>query len=377
MMMRPVVCLLVFLLSVASLCMEANAFTNEPGEIKNLSDCSSDTSEGHCPPKGDGNVFTALLYDRAGSGSSSDGSSSSGSSSGPSAREAQGGHQAPVLPTQEVTHTQHTHSTNLETSPLQEQVDERSRDHEGVKQPDADLSDQVPDTESETKILLQGTPVALEETPHCTNGTVLSDDRKSCVTKPEVPPAKVPEVPQVVVNAEQNATRPEEGSLREQTLPTTISPTSTRVTTENGAPESGAKSSDSAQDAATINSSLNTENQVTEGSTSTTDNDTLGVSTESPDSTNQSQVSGTSAPNSTSGTDSHETNSTTLPNTDNTTTEAPTTTPSPVPVPNADINNIASTAQKKANVDSSISPVWMRTAAPLLIVAVLVFATVY
>ncbi|ORC84075.1 uncharacterized protein TM35_000501290 [Trypanosoma theileri] len=74
--------------------------------------------------------------------------------------------------------------------------------------------------------------------------------------------------------------------------------------------------------------------------------------------------------------DSQETNTTTLPSTDNTTTEAPTTTPSPVP--NAEINNIASTLQKnRPNVDSSISPVWMRTAAPLLIVAVLFSATVY
>ncbi|ORC83582.1 uncharacterized protein TM35_000641140, partial [Trypanosoma theileri] len=37
--------------------------------------------------------------------------------------------------------------------------------------PAADLSDQVPDTESETKILLQGAP-------QCTNGTVLSDNPK-------------------------------------------------------------------------------------------------------------------------------------------------------------------------------------------------------
>ncbi|ORC84430.1 uncharacterized protein TM35_000451680 [Trypanosoma theileri] len=64
--------------------------------------------------------------------------------------------------------------------------------------------------------------------------------------------------------------------------------------------------------------------------------------------------------------------------TENTTTEAPITTPSPAPVPNAEISNtIASTVQKKANVDSSISPVWMRTTAPLLIVAVLFSITVY
>ncbi|ORC83519.1 uncharacterized protein TM35_000671250 [Trypanosoma theileri] len=75
--------------------------------------------------------------------------------------------------------------------------------------------------------------------------------------------------------------------------------------------------------------------------------------------------------------DSTETNTTTSPISVNTTTDAPTTTPSPVP--NADINtNIASTVQNKANADSSISPVWMGTAAPLLIVVVVLFsATVY
>ncbi|ORC81926.1 uncharacterized protein TM35_001031010 [Trypanosoma theileri] len=63
----------------------------------------------------------------------------------------------------------------------------------------------------------------------------------------------------------------------------------------------------------------------------------------------------------------------------NTTTEAPTTTPSPVPVTDPKISStITSNVQKnKANVDSSISPVWMRTAAPLLIMAVLFSVTLY
>ncbi|ORC83473.1 uncharacterized protein TM35_000681050 [Trypanosoma theileri] len=133
--------------------------------------------------------------------------------------------------------------------------------------------------------------------------------------------------------------------------------------------------SDPAQDGAAINDSLNTENQVTEGNTSSNDNATLGVSTDSPDSTNQSQASGTTATNSTSGADSQETNPTTQPSPDNTTTEAPTTTPSPVT--GTEISNIASAVKNKANVDSSVSPVWMRTAAPLLIVAVLFSVTVY
>ncbi|ORC81288.1 uncharacterized protein TM35_001221040 [Trypanosoma theileri] len=74
--------------------------------------------------------------------------------------------------------------------------------------------------------------------------------------------------------------------------------------------------------------------------------------------------------------ESQENTSTTPASTDNTITEAPTTTSSPVP--NSDINNnITSTLKNKANADSSISPVCMRTAVPLLIVVVLFSATVY
>ncbi|ORC83357.1 uncharacterized protein TM35_000741040 [Trypanosoma theileri] len=73
-----------------------------------------------------------------------------------------------------------------------------------------------------------------------------------------------------------------------------------------------------------------------------------------------------------------ETTSTTPASPENTTTEAPTTTPSPVPVPNAEISsNITSTVlNNKTNVDSSVNPVWMHTAAPLLIMAVWFSATV-
>ncbi|ORC81940.1 uncharacterized protein TM35_001021050 [Trypanosoma theileri] len=92
--------------------------------------------------------------------------------------------------------------------------------------PAADLSDQVPDTESETKILLQGTPVAgLVETAQCADG-VTTDNCPSgqqaatqnppdtqCIPettgggtcppkKPEVPPAKVLEVPKKVIPEE-------------------------------------------------------------------------------------------------------------------------------------------------------------------------------
>ncbi|ORC83369.1 uncharacterized protein TM35_000741160 [Trypanosoma theileri] len=90
----------------------------------------------------------------------------------------------------------------------------------------------------------------------------------------------------------------------------------------------------------------------------------------------QSNNEGSNAGNSGSGADSQETNTTTQPSSENPTTEAPTATPSPAP--NADINTIASTVQKKTNADSSsINSVWVRTAAPLLIVAVFFSATVY
>ncbi|ORC81197.1 uncharacterized protein TM35_001271030 [Trypanosoma theileri] len=62
--------------------------------------------------------------------------------------------------------------------------------------------------------------------------------------------------------------------------------------------------------------------------------------------------------------------------TTNINSEAPTTTLSPLTDP--PISKIAPTMQMKGNVDSSsVSPVWMRTAAPLLMVALLVSATVY
>ncbi|ORC84065.1 uncharacterized protein TM35_000501190 [Trypanosoma theileri] len=76
-------------------------------------------------------------------------------------------------------------------------------------------------------------------------------------------------------------------------------------------------------------------------------------------------------------TESQETNSTTQPSSESNVTDAATTTPSPAPVPNSEISNIASTLKNKANGDSSVSPVWMRTAAPMLIVVVLFSATLY
>ncbi|ORC92419.1 uncharacterized protein TM35_000031720 [Trypanosoma theileri] len=103
-------------------------------------------------------------------------------------------------------------------------------------------------------------------------------------------------------------------------------------------------------------------------SSSTDDNSTAGNS----NATQQSPaaVNTTAAPN------SQETNSTTPQSPENNVSDVPPTTPSHVPVPNPQISsNITSTVQNKANVDSSMSSVWVRV--PLLIVAVLFSATVY
>ncbi|ORC84443.1 uncharacterized protein TM35_000451810 [Trypanosoma theileri] len=98
----------------------------------------------------------------------------------------------------------------------------------------------------------------------------------------------------------------------------------------------------------------------------------------------ETTINNESTDNSASGTDigaaaisdSQETNTSTMPSPESNVSEAPTATPSLVP--NSEISSTASTVQNKANVDSSsVSPVWMRTAAPLLIVAVLFSITVY
>ncbi|ORC83156.1 uncharacterized protein TM35_000761010 [Trypanosoma theileri] len=94
---------------------------------------------------------------------------------------------------------------------------------------------------------------------------------------------------------------------------------------------------------------------------------------------NTSQQPSSASVDVTASSNSQDPNPTIPPSPENTNTEAPTTTPFPSPVPKAEINtnNITSTLKNKANADSSISPVWMRTAAPLLIVALLFSATVY
>ncbi|ORC92406.1 uncharacterized protein TM35_000031590 [Trypanosoma theileri] len=101
-----------------------------------------------------------------------------------------------------------------------------------------------------------------------------------------------------------------------------------------------------------------------------------GVSVSTTDNSTPADSNLTQQPPATAPSASQETNSITPTSTENTTTEAPTATPSPEP--NSDINtNVASTVKNKGNADSSLNPVWMRTAAPLLIVAVLFSVTVY
>ncbi|ORC83389.1 uncharacterized protein TM35_000731130 [Trypanosoma theileri] len=119
---------------------------------------------------------------------------------------------------------------------------------------------------------------------------------------------------------------------------------------------------------ATAGETLSSEGQGAASATTTTDRTSFGE-----DDYNQPNPQTQSENTSTR---SQETNSTTPTNTEKT-VEAPTTTPSPAP--NAEISSIDPIVQQKtnANVDSSVSPVWMCTAAPLLIVAVLVSVTLY
>ncbi|ORC84422.1 uncharacterized protein TM35_000451600, partial [Trypanosoma theileri] len=102
--------------------------------------------------------------------------------------------------------------------------------------------------------------------------------------------------------------------------------------------------------------------KVSELSATTPSANTNTVSSESPDQTSQSGPNDATEQSSSSST--------------NSVTEAAT--PTPSPPPNPEITSIASAVQKnRPNVDSSVSPVWMRTAEPLLIVALLFSVTVY
>ncbi|ORC83950.1 uncharacterized protein TM35_000531340 [Trypanosoma theileri] len=125
---------------------------------------------------------------------------------------------------------------------------------------------------------------------------------------------------------------------------------------------------DSKQTETQNESETDTDNSTVNPGNATQQSSPAAVSTAPSDGNPSNQ---TIAERSVTAADSEETNSTTPPSSESTTTEASTTTPSPVPVPNAVINTIPPNMLTKANVDSSISPVWMRTVAPLLIVVTL------
>ncbi|ORC83160.1 uncharacterized protein TM35_000761050 [Trypanosoma theileri] len=280
MMMRTVVCFLVFLLSVASVCMEANAFTNEPFVVA-----------------GDGNggdVFTALFNENL-HPYTPDCAGSSNLCGRPVTPEKQIPAEDPnSVPTdQERLRAGERLSTTEETSSRREQDAGKEMDKEKITRADS---------------------------PSAEDGR--GDDIVGDI------PAPQPGHNKPGTGGEPN--------LGEQIQP----PESTPPTQGNPG------SSNNRGDNSTTGDSNPTE-QASPAEASTTN-------------ATASQENGS--------VDSTATNT-------NTTTEAPTTT-TLSPVPNAEINTITSTVQKKTNVDSSVSSVWMGTAAPLMIVVVLFSATV-
>ncbi|ORC83634.1 uncharacterized protein TM35_000621080 [Trypanosoma theileri] len=268
MMMRPVVCLLVFLLSVASVYAEGNS---QPGAADGLGGTVTVTSKTPCRTEGDARIFTALY-----SAEENCPLENSLIPRGSAAKGGQGGVQGQV-----------------------------QTDRTGVRE----------------------------------DGAVSSDTQHR-----EVP-------------ARDSISSSSSGAGQPSTQDGPTKPETTAPTTEAQSPELV----DSKQ------------NETQSESETAPDNSTVKPGD---DSQNPSQATeNTAATNTTATTGSEETNTTTLSSTENTTTEAPTTTPSPSPVPNAEISTIASTVKNKANVDSSISSVWVRV--PLVIVVVLVSVTVY
>ncbi|ORC84254.1 uncharacterized protein TM35_000471490 [Trypanosoma theileri] len=129
-------------------------------------------------------------------------------------------------------------------------------------------------------------------------------------------------------------------------------------------------------DANSAQESEKTENVVSEVDKLQEGNGRTSVATDTPVRTTQS-IGVNDAPATTESED-NDTSAATA-NTKNTYTELPNTTVnSPLPSPEPQISsNVASSLQNKPNVDSSVSPLWMHTAAPLLIVAALFSVTVY
>ncbi|ORC83974.1 uncharacterized protein TM35_000521180 [Trypanosoma theileri] len=172
----------------------------------------------------------------------------------------------------------------------------------------------------------------------------------------------------------------EEGSPRATTLQITSADPDTEhqpakskpAVTQPNKPESG--EAEAGMNAESTSRTERGTSSSTEGNQGKTSNPTDNSATSAG---NPNQQVSPATVNATAPSESQETNSTTPPSPENTITEAPTTTPSPVPVPNSDINTIASTVKNRPNVDSSLASVWMRTAAPLLIVAVFFSFTVY
>ncbi|ORC83919.1 uncharacterized protein TM35_000531030, partial [Trypanosoma theileri] len=229
----------------------------------------------------------------------------------------------------------------------------------------------------------------------------------------------LPPKPSVEVSEEQEAPSAEEDRLRTNTLhPTSTGTGSGRQATESGPvvthPSESAsdkaqpgRNAERAPEASSTSSEPPSSLRAPEDSSTTSaasTNESTGNSLPGDNNTTQQpSYEGTTAPNSISGADSQqtttnyvstgdsasgadtgvsgkteieETTSTTPPSIENTVSESPS--PSPVTVSNTVISTIASTVQNKGNVDSSsVSPVWMRTAAPLLIVAVLFSVTLY
>ncbi|ORC81282.1 uncharacterized protein TM35_001231020 [Trypanosoma theileri] len=308
MMTRPVVCLLVFILSVAYVCLEGDAKScPENGLNKDGSNCTSD------PPRTPETITTVS------GGSSSDrifislygeekeypvppstGSSNSGTTRSSTRAQDQGAPQGPVETAPDVGGAgQPTLSKNPEIS-LQGNPNDRNGLNEG-----------------------EGGQHPVSPTAHEQSRGVKDSSSVTSATQP-------------------GHSKPGTGgepNLGEQIQP----PESTPPTQGNQG------------------SSNNTGDNTTTGDSNTTQE------------TSPAEASTTNATASqeNGNADSTATNT-------NTTTEAPTTTPSPVPVTDPQISSIAPTVlRNKASVDSSISPVWMRTAAPLLIVAVLFSVTLY
>ncbi|ORC82032.1 uncharacterized protein TM35_001001040 [Trypanosoma theileri] len=273
--------------------------------------------------------------------------------------------------------------------------------------PAADLSDQVPDTESETKILLQGTPVCSGgvTTGTCTQqgksltGMDKAYGKNGHAEWEEFPgaakgsgtsqgfPLKVDGRSPALSTEPETASHPggetdNEALSRGKTQDSGLNlgaPENDVVTGPQGVASGNHNRDGGNAENAKGESMSTTERQGEESTAASQGNDESSnnpTDNSTPVNPNAAQQSPTEA-GVTTNTTLQETNSTTLPSPENTVSEATTTTSIPS-VPNAEINtNVGSTVQKKANVDSSVSPVWMRTAAPLLIVAVMFSATLY